>query len=67
MEIAKSHHAAIAVSSELLDATGEGLADLPAPDEMETMPIRGRQKNIRVAIWKAGSWTGPAYSLSGHS
>jgi adenylate cyclase len=67
MEVAKSHDAAIAASSDLLDAAGEGIADLPAPDALETVAIRGRRKNMRVAMWKAGSCADPALSVSGMS
>ncbi|GAU81439.1 CHASE2 domain-containing protein [Bosea sp. BIWAKO-01] len=51
MEIAKEQGAALAVSAELLVASGDIRKRHREPDSIRTVEIRGRRQRISVALW----------------
>lgn len=54
LEVGKAHDASLVLSSELFAAAGLTKGNATAPQRLETVAIRGRQKSMQVALW-----TGP--------
>lgn len=55
MEVAKTHGATLAVSSELLDALDGDPARFGEPDAIHRVEIRGRRQPVTVSLWLGGT------------
>lgn len=58
LEIAKDRHAAIVLSSDLIDAVEEVTENRVCVPRLETVAIRGRKSEVRVGLWQAGDIMG---------
>lgn len=53
LEVAKDHHASIALSCQLIDAVEDRMKFRTSSPRLETVAIRGRREPLRVGLWNS--------------